>query len=129
MLFNSGLAKSFCGKVMVTTAYLVNVCPSSAIEFKTLEEKWSSKPSDLNHLRMFGCFDYVYQSQSTLKLGAIKCVFLDYPHSTKGYRLWIREGNGLKIINSKDVIFDETKFLCQSWTDPNSSVVSVHNPA
>ena len=52
MLFDSELAKAFWGEAMVTAAYLVNRCPSSAIECKTPEEKWSSRPPDLNHLRV-----------------------------------------------------------------------------
>lgn len=64
MLFNSGLAKAFWGEAMVTAAYLVNRCTSSAIEFRTLEEKWSSRPPDRNHFRVFGCSAYVHQSQA-----------------------------------------------------------------
>ena len=56
-------------------------------------------------------------------------MFLGYPQGTKGYRLWVREGNGFKIINSRDVIFNETVFPCQSYTNPSSSAVSVTNPA
>lgn len=99
---------------MITTAYLVNRCPSSALEFKTQEEKWSSRPPNLNHLRVFGCSAYVHQSQGKLEPRAIKCVFFGYSQGTKGYRLWVRKGNGFKIINSRDVIFNETLFPCQS---------------
>ena len=39
MLFNAGLPKTFWEEAVMTAAYLVNRCPSSAIEFKTPEEK------------------------------------------------------------------------------------------
>lgn len=42
------------GEGIVAAVYLVNSY-SSAIEFKTPEEKWLDKPSDLLHLRVFGC--------------------------------------------------------------------------
>lgn len=56
-------------------------------------------------------------------------MFLGYPQGNKGYRLWIREENGFKIINSKDMIFNDIVFPCQSWTNPSSSDVSVTNMA
>lgn len=123
------LAKSFWDEAMVTSVYLVNRCPSSAIEFKTPEKKWSSRPTDLHHLKVFGCSAYVHQSQGKLEPRAIIFVFLGYPQGTKEYRLWVSEGNDFKIINSRDVIFNETIIPCQSCTDPNSSVVSVYNLA
>lgn len=114
MLYNFGLAKAFGDEAMIIAAYLVKKCLSSAIEFKTPEEKWSSRPLDLNHLRVFGCSTYVHQSQDKLEPRAIKCVLLGYSEGTKGYQLWVRKGNGFKIINSRDVILYETIFSCQS---------------
>lgn len=83
MLFISELAKAFWDDAMITAANLVNIWPSSAIEFKTPEEKCSSRPFNLNHLKVFGCSVYVHQSQGKLEPRAIKCVFLDYPQGTK----------------------------------------------
>lgn len=96
---------------------------------KTPEEKWSSRPSDLNHLRVFRFSAYVHQSQGKLEPRAIKCMFLGYSQGIKGYRLWVWDSNGFKIINNRGVIFNETIFPFQSWTHPNSSVVSVSNLA
>ena len=79
MLFNSGLSKTFWGEAVLTAAYLVNRCSSSAINFKTLEEMWKGKPPDLSHLRVFGCSVYTHQSGGKLEPRAIKCVFLGYP--------------------------------------------------
>ena len=71
----------------MTTCYLVNRIPSSAINFKTPEELWFGKPSNYDHLRIFGCITYVHQSEEKLEPRSIKCIFLGYPEGVKGYRL------------------------------------------
>ena len=90
MLFSVNLPKTFWAEAILTAAYLVNQCPSTAIEFKTLEDKWNGKPPDLSHLRIFGCSAYAHQGEGKLEPRALKCLFLGYPISTKGYRLWVR---------------------------------------
>ena len=41
-------------------------------------------------------------------------MFVGYQEGTKGYRLWDRHSGGVKIIISRDVIFNEAKFPCKS---------------
>ena len=53
LLLSLGLSKSFWGEAIMTKAYFVNRCPSSAIDFKIPEEKWSGKPLGLSHLKVF----------------------------------------------------------------------------
>ena len=43
-----------------------------------------------------------------IKPGAKQGVFLVYPHSVKGYRVWIIEDK--KCVISRDVVFDESMF-------------------
>uniref|UniRef100_A0A803PEQ1 Uncharacterized protein n=1 Tax=Cannabis sativa TaxID=3483 RepID=A0A803PEQ1_CANSA len=66
MLIQSGLSHGFWGEAVMTSAYLINTCPSSVIEFKTPKERWSGKPPNLSNLRVFGCSAYVHQSVGTL---------------------------------------------------------------
>ena len=56
----------------MTYVYLINRCPSSAIEHKTPEEMWSGKPPDFSNLKVFGCAAYVHQSIGKLEPRAIK---------------------------------------------------------
>ena len=86
-MFQAGLATGFWGKVVLTAAYLINRCPPSAVEFKTPEERWTGKPPDLSHLKVFGCAAYAHQITGKLEPRALKCVFLGYPEGTKGHRL------------------------------------------
>ncbi|KAL2505002.1 Reverse transcriptase Ty1/copia-type domain-containing protein [Abeliophyllum distichum] len=41
-----------------------------------------------------------------------KCVFLGYAKGSKGYRLWIRNIGGFKVVVSRDVVFNEHQFPC-----------------
>lgn len=34
---------------------------------------------------------------------------LSYPQGAKGYRLWVKEWHGFRVIISRDVIFNESK--------------------
>ena len=111
MLYSSGSSKHFWGEAVMTTCYLVNRTPSSAIDLKTLEELWSGKPSNYDHLRIFGCTTYVHQSEGKLVTRSIKCIFLGYPEGVKGYKLWNKESSGVKIIISRDVVFNENEML------------------
>lgn len=46
MLLNGGLPKTFWGEAISTACFLINRCPSTAIDMKTPMEKWSGKPAD-----------------------------------------------------------------------------------
>lgn len=88
MLSNANLPKEFWGEAVTTAVYLINRCPSSAIEFKTPLEKWTGKPPNLENLKVFGCLAYAYCKEGKLDNRAKKCLFLGYPTGVKGYRLW-----------------------------------------
>nr|GEV66436.1 retrovirus-related Pol polyprotein from transposon TNT 1-94 [Tanacetum cinerariifolium] len=65
----------------------------------------SEKLRDVEDL---GCVAYSNMNQGKLKPRAIKCIFLGYPNSVKGYRLWWLVDVKLKIIISMDVVFNES---------------------
>uniref|UniRef100_A0A803QL95 Integrase catalytic domain-containing protein n=1 Tax=Cannabis sativa TaxID=3483 RepID=A0A803QL95_CANSA len=94
MLLSVGLSKGFQGEAVITDAYLINRCPSSAINLKTPDEVWSGKPPDLTNLRVFGCAVYAHQSIKKLEPRAIKGVFLGYPKGVRGYRIRLRDQGG-----------------------------------
>ena len=79
MLTNAKMSKTFWGEAVVTAAYLINRSPSSAIDFKTPEEKWSGNPPKYDHLRIFGCPAFVHVKEGKLEPRAIKGVFIGYP--------------------------------------------------
>ena len=60
MLVQTKLPKSLWAEILLTACYLVNLNPSSAIEFKTPYEKWTGQPANYEHLRFFGCTAYAH---------------------------------------------------------------------
>ncbi|KAL0440747.1 UNVERIFIED_CONTAM: hypothetical protein Sradi_0013600, partial [Sesamum radiatum] len=43
---------------------------------------------------------------------AKKCVFIGYPEGVKGYKLWLRNQTGFKVVISKVVTFNESEMPC-----------------
>lgn len=107
MLSSSGLEKQFWGEAVKTACYLINRCPSTALEFRTPQELWSGRKPINSHLRVFGCSAYAHIRQDKLQPRAKKCVFLGYPEGTKGYRLWCIEPGEKGCIISREVVFNE----------------------
>ena len=112
MLASSGLSKKFWGDALHTAAYLINRSPSVPLGGKCPESVFSSKPLDLSNLKVFGCVGYVHQKVDKLEPKSKKCIFLGYPEDVKGYRLWDRSEPGLRIVISRDVVFNENDFPC-----------------
>nr|GEU79295.1 retrotransposon protein, putative, Ty1-copia subclass [Tanacetum cinerariifolium] len=79
----SGLLDSFWAEATVTTAYLINRSPSTALEKKTPIDLWSGHPANYEILRIFGCIAYSHVNHGKLKPRAIKCIFLGYPDENK----------------------------------------------
>lgn len=71
----------------MTAYYLINWCPSSAIDFKTPIEMWSGKLVEYSNLRVFGCMAYAHIWQDKLAARALKCIFIGYPDGVKGSNL------------------------------------------
>ena len=77
---------------------------------------WIGKFPDYSKLKVFGCAAYAHQTEGKLEPKSVKCVFLGYPDGVKGYRLWLKENNGFKVIISRDVIFNENNMPCIDGT-------------
>ncbi|KAL5557135.1 hypothetical protein UlMin_039371 [Ulmus minor] len=120
MLLEGGVPKRFWGEAVNTAAYLVNRCPSSALDFKTPEEVWTGHPPKFDNLRVFGCVAYAHQKQGKLDARAKKCMFVGYPEGVKGYKLWNEEGGSSKCIISRDVVFRETEYYWAKATQKES---------
>ena len=91
MLSQSGLPHEFWAEVVNTAVYLVNLSPSSAINFLTPFEMRHKRVADYSQLRVFGCDAYSLtpsKDRSKLEPTSKKCRFLGYATDVKGYRLW-----------------------------------------
>nr|GEX31870.1 retrovirus-related Pol polyprotein from transposon TNT 1-94 [Tanacetum cinerariifolium] len=108
LLIQSGLPKTFLAKATSTAIYLISRSPSTAIEKKTHIEMCSGHPHDYKMLRVFGCVIYSQVKQGKLESRAIKCIFLGYPKGVKGYRLYRLDDESLKIVTSRNVVFNKS---------------------
>ncbi|KAL0403976.1 UNVERIFIED_CONTAM: Retrovirus-related Pol polyprotein from transposon TNT 1-94 [Sesamum radiatum] len=93
-------------------AYLINRSPSVPLLGKVPECVWTGSDVDLCSLRIFGCSAFSFQNGEKLDPRAQKCMFIGYPNGVKGYRLWVRNQPGLKIITSRDVTLNEHEMPC-----------------
>ena len=108
ILIGSSLGKRFWAKVVATTCYLVNRSPTSALVGKTPVEVWSSKKHSIRHLWVFSCEAYAHvpnENRSKLANKDVKCIFIGYSASVKGYKL-LDHVNG-KVLYKRNVIFGE----------------------
>lgn len=109
MLVETGLEGSYWAEAASTTVYLINRSPNSSIDFEIPEERWTGARPNYDHLKSFGCIAYVHQVKEKTSPRAVKGVFMGYAQGIKGYRVWLLDEE--KIVISKDVVFDETKFF------------------
>jgi len=108
MLSGASLEQKFWAEVVATTCYLVNRSPTSALVGKTPMEVWSGRKPSIRHLHVFGCEAYAHvarEKRSKLENKAVKCIFIGYGVSVKGYKLW--DPVAEKVLYNKSVIFRE----------------------
>ena len=122
MLINASLPRVFWAEAVATAIYLINRCPSGAIQMKTPEEMWTGRPADYSRLRVFGCTAYAHIRQDKLEPRAEKCIFLGYPEGVKGYRLWRVDSGQKRGIISRDVVFNEHEMGYAKNTETVQSV-------
>ena len=90
----------------------MNRLPVSGNGGKTPLEVWSGTPvRNYDNLHVFGCPTYYHVTDSKLDPRAKKAKFMGLSKGVKGYRLWSTETS--KIVNSRDVTFDESRMSLQ----------------
>jgi hypothetical protein len=118
MLSNAKLQQELWAEAVLTTCYLINRSPSTAINCKIPEEVWTGHSCDYSNLRIFGCDAYALISKdqrSKLDPRSKKYVFVGYGDGVKGYILW--DPTSHKLIISRDVVFDESSLIKSDLVD------------
>ena len=106
LLSHSKLSRYFWGEAMRTTIDLINLSPSVPLNGDVPEKVWIRKEVSYDHLRVFGCRDFVHipkDESSKLDPKAKQCIFLGYGHEKFGYRLY--DPVDKKVVRSRDVVF------------------------
>ena len=88
---------------------MINRSPSVAIKNKTPKKVWSGSHATYLDLKFFLCPAYAHVDNGKLKPRSMKCIFLGYKSSVKGYKLWCLETK--KLVISRDVIFYEISMI------------------
>ena len=128
------LPKNLWGFAAMTAVHLINRLPTKVLHLKSLvdvlEEKFP-KVRLRNGLRprIFGCVSYVHSphwSPDKLSTKALKCGFIGYSNTQKGYKCY--HPLTRRVIISKDIVFDENRFYYQPNTESiRSKIVSIGN--
>lgn len=110
MLIDATLDKKYWAEATSTAVYLINRCPSKAINNRIPEEVWSGRPINLKHLRSFGCDAMLHipkEKRRKWDEKSNKMIFVGYSEITKGYKLMDPIHHTVKI--GRDVIFLEKR--------------------
>jgi hypothetical protein len=98
-----------------TTVYVRNRLSHSALGFKTPEEMFSGKKSEVSHLKIFGCSLFVHiPKENRTKLDPLgnKRIFVGHCEVSKAFRIYILGYHHIEI--NRDVTFDEDTTLKKS---------------
>jgi len=101
-----------------TSIYILNRCPTKAIQGKTPFEAWSGRKPNISHLRVFGCVAFsfvVSEKRKKLDQKVEKCIFVGYESQHRGYRLYSPSYKAVLV--SRDVKFNELPFDSTSKKD------------
>ncbi|CAJ2656182.1 unnamed protein product [Trifolium pratense] len=114
LLFASKVPNYLWGEAVLTAAYLINRVPSKVLNFKTpihiFKECFpNDRVSNDLTLKIFGCTAFVHEHKNISKLEprAIKCVFVGYSPTQKGYKCF--DPKNQKMFVTMDVTFFENK--------------------
>ena len=113
LLFQNHVPKKFWGEALLTATYLINRLPSKILESKSPMEVLSSfypqlDPTNKLQPRIFGCVSFVHvhsNERGKLDPRAVKCVFLGYSITQKGYKCFHPPSKRFYV--SRDVTFNE----------------------
>ncbi|XP_070677935.1 uncharacterized protein [Malus domestica] len=108
MMHEKNMPYTIWGETVNTAVYLLNRCPTKALDKKTPFEVFSGRKPYVKHLRVFGsvCYTHIPQQlRQKLEKSSNKGVFMGYGTIEKGNRVYNLSTQ--KIILSRDVIFDK----------------------
>jgi len=127
MLKEKGIPNTFWAEVVYTAVYLLNRCPTKAVQDKNPIEAWSGKKPSAKHLRVFGSICYIHvpdQKRHKLEDKTIRGIFLGYSTQSKGYRVYNLQTKKLTI--SIDIEVDES--ATWNWEEEKIERKTIYMP-
>ena len=114
MLFQNNLPLGLWAEAVATANFVRNYSVCSTVGISPFEKLYGKKP-DFSILRIFGCIAWVRipkEKRKKLDKQSKELVFIGYSPEKQGYKLYDPKLN--KVVYSRDVIFDETRFFSQN---------------
>jgi hypothetical protein len=99
----------------MTTIYVQNRLPHSALGLKTPEEMFTGKNPEVSHLKIFGCLVFIHiprEKRNKMDPSGKKGIFVGYCEVSKAFKIYIPGQQHIEI--SRDVTFDEDAMLKKS---------------
>ncbi|KAG8493268.1 hypothetical protein CXB51_010719 [Gossypium anomalum] len=116
LLAQADLSMRYWGYAFCCAVHLINRLPTPVLQGKSPFQVLYGQDPTYDYLRVFGCCCYPYLrpfASNKLEFRSQPSTFLGYSTQHKGYQCLLPDG---KIVVSRHVVFDETKFL--SSKDP-----------
>ena len=113
LLFQANLSKKYWGEVVLTAAHVINRIPMKVIDYDTPLSRLTAFFPTIKVFtgllaRVFGSVAYVHQNAGKLDPRSLRCVFIGYSSTQKGYRCYHPPSR--RFFTSADVVFNEDKF-------------------
>ena len=108
LMFQMNVPKYLWSEAVMTAAYLINLMPSRILGMKAPIELLLGQREFKVPPRVFGCVCFVKDhrpSMGKLDPQAVKCVFVGYSSTQRGYKCW--DPIGKRLFVSMDVTFRE----------------------
>ena len=124
LMIQSNLPSKFWGDSILMETHIINMLPSSLLDWKTPYELLYRKPPYYNHLKTFGCLCFATNTlpqKDKFIPRAYKCIFLGYTLGQKAYKVYDIDHHRIYI--SRDVVFHETNFPHQNIVHSNDTVL------
>ena len=119
MLHDQDLPMHLWAESAKTALYVQNRTPHRVLENKTIEEVFSSKKPEVNHLRIFDCPVYIHipkEKRTKLDPSRKKGIFVGYSERSKAYRIYFPGFKKNDI--SRDVTFNKDSTYNKSRKRP-----------
>ncbi|KAL8111350.1 hypothetical protein AgCh_019173 [Apium graveolens] len=119
LIFTTNVPKILWSEAVLTAAYLINRMPSQVLGFKYPCELLMGENVYAIPSKVFGCVCFVRDhrpSVSKLDLRALKCIFVGYSGTQKGYRCWCPSEK--RVFVNMDVTFREQEPFYGEKTQP-----------
>ncbi|WVZ55981.1 hypothetical protein U9M48_006573 [Paspalum notatum var. saurae] len=117
MMFQMNVPKYLWSEAVLTAAYLINRMPSRILGMKSPSELLFGQREFKIPPKVFGCVCFVRDyrpSVGKLDPQSVKCVFVGYSSTQKGYKCW--DPIGKKLFVSMDVTFRELEpYYTKPW--------------